>query len=135
MPDKTHITAAQAVAYVEERLPADEVKQVEAHAQGCKGCQNSIRNMRARCAEEDGRIAAEWFLERPTCPSEDELQQYADGKLPADRKETVKLHVELAGCEACQAILDAIRTNDPQSQALLETVKAKIKKEISTRRT
>lgn len=129
-----HITAAQAVSYVEGRLGADEVRRLEAHVQGCGGCENSIRNMRAHCAEEDGRIAAEWFLERPTCPPQDELQQYADDKLPSQRHEAVRLHLELAGCEACQAVLDAIRTNDPQAQALLETVKARIKKEISTRR-
>ena len=130
-----HVTAADAVAYVEGSLSAEEAAVLEAHVRDCPGCASAVANMRQCCEEEDGRIAFEWFLERPTCPSREQLHAYAAGSLKGEAHEAIRLHLEVAECPACRALLEAIQFPAVQAQQLVETAKAQIRKRISTRKT
>ena len=130
----SHVTAAEQVAYVEGNLAPERLPAVEAHLNGCAECANAVANMRARCDEEDGRIAWEWSLERPTCPPQEDLKAFAAERLTGAPRERVRLHLDVARCPSCRAILEALNTPTDQARELMTRARTQIQKKISTRR-
>ena len=64
----------------------------------------------------DHSIGAIWRREHLSCPTREELSSYKEEALDTQRIDYIKFHLEIVGCNACQAnLLDLNSAKDPKA--------------------
>jgi hypothetical protein len=108
-----HVTEQHMYDLVDGELTAEESKQTIAHVSSCKKCKKILAEIMA--VEEGIRYIWESHLSK-SCPHEDTLFAYFEGRLHGHDRESVKKHIE--ECPICGVTLRIAKAAQEKGNAL-----------------
>jgi len=98
-------TDAELAAFLDEALPAGRCSELEHALRIDANLRNRLIEVRGRETAGLHTIGAIWRRARLSCPTRQQLGQYALGTLEDDPTDYIRFHLERIGCRYCQANL------------------------------
>lgn len=103
-------------AFVDDHLNEPDSIRVERAIRESPELHTLLKSIIASRDMGDHSIGAIWRREHLSCPSREELSSYKDEALDHQRIDYIKFHLEIIGCNACQAnLLDLNCTKGSQA--------------------
>ncbi len=110
------ITKATLDAFIDDHLNEQDSIRVEKAVRESPELHTLLKSIVASRDIGDHSIGAIWRREHLSCPTREELSSYKDEALDPQRIDYIKFHLEIVGCNACQAnLLDLNCTKGPKA--------------------
>jgi len=110
------ITKATLDAFIDDHLNEQDSIRVEKAVRESPELHTLLKSIVASRDIGDHSIGAIWRREHLSCPTREELSSYKDEALDTQRIDYIKFHLEIVGCNACQAnLLDLNSTKGPKA--------------------
>ena len=110
------ITKATLDAFIDDHLNEQDSIRVEKAVRESQELNSLLKSIIASREMGDHSIGAIWRREHLSCPTREELSSYKDEALDTQRIDYIKFHLEIVGCNACQAnLLDLNSTKGPKA--------------------
>ncbi|MCY2971923.1 MAG: hypothetical protein NTZ30_14795 [Planctomycetota bacterium] len=110
------ITKATLDAFIDDHLNEQDSIRVEKAVRESPELHTLLKSIVASRDIGDHSIGAIWRREHLSCPTREELSSYKDEALDTQRIDYIKFHLEIVGCNACQAnLLDLNSAKDPKA--------------------
>lgn len=110
------ITKATLDAFIDDHLNEPDSIRVEKAVRESPELHTLLKSIVASRDMGDHSIGAIWRREHLSCPTREELSSYKDEALDPQRIDYIKFHLEIVGCNACQAnLLDLNFTKGPKA--------------------
>lgn len=99
------ITKATLDAFIDDHLNEQDSIRVEKAVRESPELHTLLKSIVASRDIGDHSIGAIWRREHLSCPTREELSSYKEEALDPQRIDYIKFHLEIVGCNACQANL------------------------------
>ncbi|MSR49647.1 MAG: hypothetical protein DWI08_05400 [Planctomycetota bacterium] len=110
------ITKATLDAFIDDHLNEQDSIRVEKAVRESPELHTLLKSIVASRDIGDHSIGAIWRREHLSCPTREELSSYKEEALDTQRIDYIKFHLEIVGCNACQAnLLDLNSAKGPKA--------------------
>ncbi len=97
--------------------------EIVSHLDGCDECRQTRDALLREFVGLEQSLSLLWKRERISCPHRDLLSGYLHRSLPPEPSDYVRFHLEVVGCEFCQANLEDIREGEDKEEPALKKVR------------
>jgi hypothetical protein len=103
------VTLQDLEAFLEETLTDSEMARIESALRADPELRRQLAELMARRDQGEHSVGAIWRRFQISCPSREEWALYLANELPKAVADYCRFHLEVIGCQVCQANLDDLR--------------------------